>query len=116
MLNASVGGGAMQVTHAAEVRPAPETDERVAKTSRVRRLLVRPEIGALAGAIGVWIFFAIAAGDRGFLAAPGSRSPSSGGWASPPSPPGCCYEPRSATGSSVSAETSRQHATSACRS
>ena len=57
----------MQVTHAAEVRPAPEPDERVAKTSRVRRLLVRPEMGAAAGAIGVWIFFAIAAGDRGFL-------------------------------------------------
>src|SRR5215210_876136 len=57
----------MQVTHAAEVRPAPETDERVAKTSRARRLLVRPEMGAVAGAIGVWIFFAFAAGGRGFL-------------------------------------------------
>src|SRR5918996_1365075 len=57
----------MQVTHAAEVRPTPEADERVAKSSRLRRLLVRPEIGALAGAIGVWIFFAIAAGNRGFL-------------------------------------------------
>src|SRR3712207_2907968 len=58
---------AMQVTHAAEVRPAPEADERGAKTSRLRRLLVRPEIGAFAGAIGVWIFFAVAAGNRGFL-------------------------------------------------
>jgi simple sugar transport system permease protein len=64
----------MQVTHAAEVRPAPEADERVAKTSRLRRLLVRPEIGALAGAIGVWIFFAIAAGDRGFLSARGTAN------------------------------------------
>ena len=63
----STGRSAMQVTHVAEVRPAPEPDERVAKTSRVRRLLVRPEMGAAAGAIGVWIFFAIAAGDRGFL-------------------------------------------------
>src|SRR5215211_1804717 len=64
----------MQVTHAAEVRPAPEADERVAKTSRVRRLLVRPEVGALAGAVAVWIFFAIAAGDRGFLSLRGTAN------------------------------------------
>src|ERR687893_303463 len=64
----------MQVTHAAEVRPAPEADERVAKSSRLRRLLVRPEIGALAGAIGVWIFFAFAAGNRGFLSGRGTAN------------------------------------------
>ena len=64
----------MQVTQAAEVRPAPEADERVAKTSRLRRLLVRPEMGALAGAIGVWIFFAIAAGSRGFLSLRGTAN------------------------------------------
>src|ERR687894_2803886 len=64
----------MHVTHAAEARSAPEADERVAKTSRVRRLLVRPEMGAAAGAIGVWIFFAVAAGDRGFLSARGTAN------------------------------------------
>ena len=64
----------MQVTQAAEVRPAPEADERVAKSSRLRRLLVRPEIGALAGAIGVWTFFAIAAGSRGFLSLRGTAN------------------------------------------
>src|SRR5215208_6470858 len=52
----------MQVTHAAEIRPAPEADERVAKTSRVRRLLVRPEMGA------------VAAGDRGFLSLRGTAN------------------------------------------
>src|SRR5215204_604267 len=64
----------MQVTDVAKVRPAPEADERVAKTSRVRRLLVRPEMGAVAGAVAVWIFFAIAAGDRGFLSLRGTAN------------------------------------------
>ena len=32
-----------------------------------RRLLVRPEMGALAGSIAVWLFFALVAGQRGFL-------------------------------------------------
>jgi hypothetical protein len=81
----------MHVTHAAEVHPAPEADERVAKTSRVRRLLVRPEVGAAAGAIGVWVFFAVAAGNRGFLSPRGTANylgspPSS---ASSPSPSRC---------------------------
>ncbi|MDQ4039018.1 MAG: ABC transporter permease, partial [Actinomycetota bacterium] len=62
------------MTHAAEVRPGSEADERVAQTSRVRRLLVRPEVGAAAGAIGVWIFFAFAAGNRGFLSARGTAN------------------------------------------
>ena len=43
------------------------SDERVRKTSLVRRLLARPELGAIGGAMGVWIFFAFVAGDRGFL-------------------------------------------------
>jgi simple sugar transport system permease protein len=64
----------MQATRVAEVPPPPEADERVAKTSRVRRLLVRPEMGAVAGAIGVWIFFALAAGERGFLSARGTAN------------------------------------------
>src|SRR5215204_2064582 len=64
----------MQVTHAAEVRPPPEADERVAKTSLLRRMLSRPELGAVAGTIGVWIFFAIVAGDSGFLSARGTAN------------------------------------------
>ena len=64
----------MQVTQRAEVSPLPAVDERVAKTNPIRRMLVRPEMGAVAGAIGVWIFFAIAAGDRGFLSARGTAN------------------------------------------
>ncbi len=40
----------------------------------VQRLFLKPEMGALAGAIGVWIFFAIVAGDRGFLNGRGTAS------------------------------------------
>lgn len=44
-------------------------------TSRLgRRLLLKPEMGALAGAVAVWIFFAIVAGDRGFLNGRGTAS------------------------------------------
>lgn len=64
----------MQATQQADARSAPPTDERVARTSPLRRLLVRPEMGALAGAIGVWIFFALVAGDRGFLSGRGTAN------------------------------------------
>ncbi len=37
---------------------APAADERLARTSLWKRLLIRPEFGALAGAIVVWILFA----------------------------------------------------------
>ena len=52
----------------------PPTDERVRKTSLVRRLLARPELGAIGGAMGVWIFFAFVAGDRGFLTLRGTAT------------------------------------------
>lgn len=39
-----------------------------------KQLLLKPEMGALAGASAVWIFFAIVAGDRGFLNARGTAS------------------------------------------
>lgn len=51
------------VEAAAEKRP----DERLRKQALLRRVLSRPEVGALAGAILVWVFFAVKAGDRGFL-------------------------------------------------
>lgn len=38
--------------------PRP-VDERIAETGALRRLLIRPEIGAIAGAIAIWVFFAL---------------------------------------------------------
>ena len=49
-------------------------DERIRETSLVRRLLARPELGAVGGAMGVWVFFAIIAGDRGFLTLRGTAT------------------------------------------
>ena len=51
-----------------------QSDERVLKTSLVRRLLARPELGAIGGAVCVWIFFAIVAGDRVFLTLRGTAT------------------------------------------
>lgn len=48
--------------------------ERMLRVSPLRRLLVRPEIGAVAGSIAVWIFFAIVAGSSGFLSLRGTSS------------------------------------------
>ena len=45
----------------------PLTDERVRAVSPLRKLLSRPELGAVAGAILVFIFFAVVAGGSGFL-------------------------------------------------
>lgn len=42
--------------------------------SRTRRALLSPEFGASAGAVLLWIIFAIAAGDRGFLSVRGTAS------------------------------------------
>ena len=49
--------------------PAPARDERVAQRSTLGRLLARPEIGALAGAIVIFLIF--------FIVAPPFREPSS---------------------------------------
>jgi simple sugar transport system permease protein len=56
---------------ATAARPA---DERVRRVGIVRKLLNRPELGAVAGAILVFTFFAIVAGDRGFLTSTGTIS------------------------------------------
>ncbi len=70
----------MSATQGATVRPTASpagptgSDERVAKTSPLRRLATRPELGAVAGTIGVWIFFAVIAGDRGFLSLRGTAN------------------------------------------
>ena len=39
--------------------PAPVVSERMLRTSLLRRIFVRPETGAVAGSVAVWIFFAI---------------------------------------------------------
>lgn len=54
-------------THASE-------DDRLQKGSSLRRTLLRPELGAAIGAFALWIFFAITAGDSGFLSARGTAS------------------------------------------
>src|SRR5262245_3084932 len=47
--------------------------ERMLRVNPLRRLLVRPETGAVAGSVAVWIFFAIVAGS-GFLTLRGTAS------------------------------------------
>jgi simple sugar transport system permease protein len=64
----------MQATQSAEARLAPGVDERVKQSSTVRRLLKRPEMGAVAAAIAVFIFFAVVAGQRGFLSLRGTAN------------------------------------------
>ncbi|MDP9427167.1 MAG: ABC transporter permease [Actinomycetota bacterium] len=49
-------------------------DERVRKTGFLRKLLNRPELGAVAGVALVFAFFAFFAGDRGFLTSTGTIS------------------------------------------
>ncbi|MFE2534895.1 ABC transporter permease [Streptomyces sp. NPDC059371] len=39
--------------------PGPETDERLLKTSPLRKLLSRPELGSVVGAFAVFLFFAL---------------------------------------------------------
>jgi simple sugar transport system permease protein len=53
---------------------AGPADERVRKVGPLRRQLTRPELAALAGAVLVFVFFAITAGDSGFLTFGGTMS------------------------------------------
>ena len=46
-------------------------DERLQKVSKLKLILNRPELGALGGAILVFIFFGIVAGDTGMFSAYG---------------------------------------------
>jgi simple sugar transport system permease protein len=50
------------------------TSERMPRVNPLRRLLVRPETGAVVGSIAVWIFFAIVAGTSGFVTSRGTSS------------------------------------------
>ncbi len=49
-------------------------DERVRQVSTLRKWLTRPELAAVAGSILVFIFFAVVAGDSGFLTSGGTSS------------------------------------------
>jgi simple sugar transport system permease protein len=51
----------MSQTLESPVAPSPPRDERVAKKSLLGRLMGRPEVGALAGAIVIYVFFFIVA-------------------------------------------------------
>lgn len=64
----------MSVTQGTLGRPAVRADERMTRPSPLRRLLVRPEMGALAGSIVIWLFFAIVAGRSGFLSLAGTAT------------------------------------------
>jgi simple sugar transport system permease protein len=57
-----------------EAPPGPQADERVRRAGLLRRLLSRPELGAVAGAILVWVFFSLVAGNRGFFTLDGTAS------------------------------------------
>ena len=54
--------------------PSTKYDERLVKRSFLTKLLTRPELGAVAGTVVVWLFFAIVAGDRGFLTLRGTAT------------------------------------------
>ena len=49
-------------------------DERLLRETLFRRLMRRPELGAIGGALLVWIVFALVAGDRGFLTLRGTAN------------------------------------------
>lgn len=56
------------------VPPTQSTEDRVRRINPIRKLLVRPEMGAIAGSIAVWIFFALVAGNNGFLTSRGTAN------------------------------------------
>src|SRR5690349_10160030 len=55
------------MSQASQTTAPPMIEELPAPPSLLKRLLIKPEMGAIAGAVVVWIIFAIIAGDRGFL-------------------------------------------------
>ena len=64
----------MTATPAVLGQPTRPGDERLKRGSPLRRLLVRPEMGALAGSIAVWLFFALVAGRSGFVSLGGAAT------------------------------------------
>lgn len=64
----------MAVTQPEFNEPMLEPDDRLRGTSMLRQVLLRPEVGAIVGAAALWMYFAIVAGDRGFLSGRGTAS------------------------------------------
>ncbi|HFQ15761.1 MAG TPA: ABC transporter permease, partial [Rhodobacteraceae bacterium] len=50
------------------------TDERLKQVSTLRRIMIRPELGAISGAILVFVFFGMIAGDSGMFAPQGIQN------------------------------------------
>ncbi len=59
---------------AAENTSKPQADERLRRDNPLRRILRRPELGAIGGAVVVWLLFAYLAGNRGFLTLSGAAT------------------------------------------
>ena len=62
------------MSQAPQATVSPTIDELPPPPSLLKRLMVKPEMGAIAGAVVVWIIFAVIAGDRGFLAMRGTAN------------------------------------------
>ncbi|WP_271273470.1 ABC transporter permease [Aliamphritea hakodatensis] len=58
-------------TPAQQAQKSPPRDERIRTESSLKKLLTRPELGSVSGAILMFIFFAIVAGDSGMFNADG---------------------------------------------
>jgi simple sugar transport system permease protein len=59
----------------ASLGPAsPDADDRLHRSGRLRQVLSRPELGSVAGAIAVFVFFSVVSGDRGFLSLDGTAN------------------------------------------
>jgi simple sugar transport system permease protein len=52
-------------------QPVADTDERIRETSRLRKALVRPELGSICGVFLVFVFFFLIARDSGMFSAEG---------------------------------------------
>jgi simple sugar transport system permease protein len=62
------------ISNASNVKPPPsptENDERIRQEPFFKKLLTRPELGSVSGALLVFVFFAIVAGDSGMFNADG---------------------------------------------
>src|SRR5258708_39024291 len=59
---------------ASTTQGSPKADERLLQESWLRKVLRRPELAAVGGAILVWVFFAIAGGSNGFVSLRGAAN------------------------------------------
>ncbi len=59
---------------ATRIRTEAPRDERMLRENLIGKLMRRPELGAVGGALLVWILFALVAGDRGFLSLRGTAN------------------------------------------